>query len=50
VPEFRSAIPTTENIAAAIWKRLSGKIPGKARLYRVRVYEMRDLFADFYGD
>ena len=49
VPEFRSTIPTTENIAIAVWNRLSGKIPG-ARLHRVRVYEMPDLFADYCGE
>ena len=49
VPEFRDAIPTTENIAIAIWKRLEGKIAG-ARLHRVRVYEMPDLFADYMGE
>jgi 6-pyruvoyltetrahydropterin/6-carboxytetrahydropterin synthase len=49
VPEFAKAIPTTENIAIAVWKRLDGKVPG-AKLYRVRVYEMPDLFADYYGE
>ena len=49
VPEFRSLIPTTENIAIAIWHRLDGRIP-HARLHRVRVYEMADLFADYYGE
>ncbi|HEV2463898.1 MAG TPA: 6-carboxytetrahydropterin synthase [Acidobacteriaceae bacterium] len=49
VPEFASAMPTTENIAIAIWKRLDSKIAG-ARLHRVRVYEMQDLFADYYGE
>jgi 6-pyruvoyltetrahydropterin/6-carboxytetrahydropterin synthase len=49
VPEFKTANPTTENIAVAIWKRLDGKIPG-AKLYRVRVYELPDLFADYYGE
>ncbi|MBV8674167.1 MAG: 6-carboxytetrahydropterin synthase [Acidobacteriaceae bacterium] len=49
VPEFRSSNPTTENIAVAIWKRLDGKIPG-AKLHRVRVYELPDLFADYYGE
>jgi 6-pyruvoyltetrahydropterin/6-carboxytetrahydropterin synthase len=49
VPEFATAIPTTENIAVAVWKRLDGKVPG-AKLYRVRVYEMPDLFADYYGE
>lgn len=48
-PEFAKAIPTTENIAIAAWKRLEGKIPG-ARLHRIRVYEMPDLFADYYGE
>ena len=49
VPEFATAMPTTENIAIAIWKRLEGKIHG-AKLYCVRVYEMPDLFADYYGE
>ncbi len=49
VPEFRALVPTTENIAVSIWHRLEGKIPN-ARLHRVRVYEMPDLFADFYGE
>jgi 6-pyruvoyltetrahydropterin/6-carboxytetrahydropterin synthase len=49
IPEFRTVIPTTENIAIAIWRRLDEKIP-HARLHRVRVYETVDLFADFYGE
>lgn len=49
VPEFRSVIPTTENIAIAIWNRLEKKIAG-ARLQRVRLYEMPDLFADYCGE
>ena len=49
VPEFKDTIPTTENIAIAIWRRLEGKIEN-AKLHRVRVYEMPDLFADFYGE
>ena len=49
VPEFKTMVPTTENIAIAIWRRLENKIP-HARLHRVRVYEMADLFADYYGE
>ena len=49
VPEFKTAVPTTENIAIAIWQRLNNKIP-HAKLYRIRVYEMPDLFADYYGE
>src|ERR1700761_7349646 len=49
LPEFAHAQPTAENIAVAVWRRLDGKIPN-AKLHRVRVYEMDDLFADFYGE
>ena len=49
VPEFKTAIPTTENLAIAIWQRLSPKLTN-AKLHRVRVYENHDLFADFYGE
>ena len=49
VPEFRSSPPTTENMAIAIWRRLEGKT-GASTLYRVRVYERDDLFADYYGE
>jgi len=49
IPDFANVIPTTENIAIAVWRRLDGKIPN-AKLHRVRVYEMPDLFADFYGE
>ncbi|HEX4022698.1 MAG TPA: 6-carboxytetrahydropterin synthase [Acidobacteriaceae bacterium] len=49
VPEFRAMLPTTENIAIAIWRRLEAKING-AKLRRIRVYEMPDLFADYCGE
>src|SRR5436305_14925322 len=48
VPEFRDKIPTTENVATAIWNRLAGKLNG-AKLHRVRIYETDDLFVDIYG-
>lgn len=49
VPEFRTVIPTTENIAVAIWRRLEGRIE-HAKLHCVRVYEMPDLFAEYRGE
>jgi 6-pyruvoyltetrahydropterin/6-carboxytetrahydropterin synthase len=49
VPEFRTQIPTTENVAIAIWKRVEPKLK-VARMHRVRVYESPDLFVDFYGE
>jgi len=48
VSEFFTAIPTTENLAIAIWNRLAPKLKA-AELHRVRVYETPDLFVDFYG-
>jgi 6-pyruvoyltetrahydropterin/6-carboxytetrahydropterin synthase len=52
VPEFASTIPTTENIAIAVWKRLEVpvKVAGGAKLSRVRVYETNDIFADYLGE
>lgn len=51
IPDFQTTIPTTENIAIAAWKRLEGEVRQLgATLYRVRVYEMADLFADYYGE
>jgi 6-pyruvoyltetrahydropterin/6-carboxytetrahydropterin synthase len=49
VPEFSTQIPTTENIAIAIWRRLEPKLNG-AKMHRVRVYETPDLFVDYYGE
>jgi 6-pyruvoyltetrahydropterin/6-carboxytetrahydropterin synthase len=49
VPEFRDQIPTTENLAIAIWRRLQPRMK-RAELDRVRVYESPDLFVDYYGE
>jgi 6-pyruvoyltetrahydropterin/6-carboxytetrahydropterin synthase len=49
VPEFAKQIPTTENLAIAIWQRLQPRLQ-VAKLHRVRIYEAEDLFADFYGE
>ncbi|HEX4319965.1 MAG TPA: 6-carboxytetrahydropterin synthase [Acidobacteriaceae bacterium] len=52
VPEFAETIPTTENMAIAIWKRLEAPVTaaGGAKLSRVRVYETADIFAEFRGE
>ena len=51
VPEFAQTIPTTENIAIAIWKRLEAPVAaaGGAQLSRVRVYETPEIFAEYRG-
>jgi 6-pyruvoyltetrahydropterin/6-carboxytetrahydropterin synthase len=52
VPEFKDTIPTTENMAIAVWKRLETSVTaaGGAKLSRVRVYETADIFAEFRGE
>jgi 6-pyruvoyltetrahydropterin/6-carboxytetrahydropterin synthase len=52
VPEFANAIPTTENIAIAAWKRLDPvvKIANGAKLNAIRVYETPEIFAEYRGD
>ncbi len=49
LPEFSSLVPTTENLAVAIWHRLARNLH-PARLHRVRLYEQPDLFVDYYGE
>ncbi len=48
VPPFGEVIPTTENVAVEIWRRLEPALSGK--LHRVRLYEAPDLFVDYYGE
>ena len=49
VADFKDQIPTTENLAISIWRRLQPKL-NMAELHRVRVYETPDLFVDYYGE
>jgi len=51
VPPFDRQVPTTENIARDIWRRLEPDLSsGAARLYSVRVYETPDLYVDYFGE
>src|SRR5271156_2091405 len=50
VPPFDRLVPTTENVAAEIWKRLNPYFDGRrARLNNVRLYETEDLYVDYSG-
>ncbi len=50
VPPFDRVVPTTENIAVDIWRRLKPQFEnGRPRLHAVRVYETPDLFVDYFG-
>ncbi len=51
VPPFDRVVPTVENLAIEIWRRLEAPLSGgPGRLHRVRVYETPDLFADYFGE
>lgn len=47
-PLFRGRVPTTENVAMAIWELLAPKL-GPDRLWRVRVWEDPTLYVDYFG-
>lgn len=44
-PYFKGMVPTTENIAVVLWKRLAGR-PGIGVLEKIRLFEDEDLFAE----
>jgi 6-pyruvoyltetrahydropterin/6-carboxytetrahydropterin synthase len=50
VPPFDRVIPTTENLAVEIWRRLQPHFTdGRARLHSIRLYETDDIFVDYSG-
>jgi len=50
VPPFDRVIPTTENLAVEIWKRIEPQIRSDGvRLHNVRLYETADLYVDYGG-
>lgn len=49
VPPFDRVVPTTENLAIEIWRRLEPRFRGAARLRTVRLYETEDLYVEYEG-
>jgi len=50
VPPFDRVIPTTENLAVEIWKRIESQITRDGvHLHNVRLYETTDLYVDYGG-
>jgi 6-pyruvoyltetrahydropterin/6-carboxytetrahydropterin synthase len=47
VAEFKSQVPTTENIAKYCFEKLDGLVPEGVELYKVRLYEAEDLWVDY---
>jgi 6-pyruvoyltetrahydropterin/6-carboxytetrahydropterin synthase len=51
VPPFDRVVPTTENLAIEIWKRLAPHLNSPAaRLHSIRVYETEDLYVEYFGE
>jgi 6-pyruvoyltetrahydropterin/6-carboxytetrahydropterin synthase len=48
VAPFDRVVPTVENVAIEIWRRIEPRLEGK--LHGVRVYETPDLFVDYHGE
>ena len=51
VDVFEHMVPTVENIAIDIWRRVEPCVNGgRGKLHSVRVYETPELFVEFFGD
>ena len=51
VPPFDQVIPTPENMAKEIWRRLETPVNARnCRLHGVRLYETPDLYVDYFGE
>jgi len=51
VPPFDCVIPTVENIAIEIWRRLEHPVKRDgSKLHAIRLWETPDLYVDYYGD
>jgi 6-pyruvoyltetrahydropterin/6-carboxytetrahydropterin synthase len=48
-PWFRDSQPTTENIVRVLWRLIEPGLPDGVRLHRLRLYEIDDIFAEYYG-
>ena len=50
IPPFDKVVPTTENLAREIWRRIAARVNApNARLKNVRLYETADLYVDCTG-
>lgn len=55
VPPFDRVVPTTENVAREIWRRLAPHFNGGdpasgVRLHNVRLWETDDVYVDYAGE
>lgn len=51
VPPFGEVIPTAENVAVEIWRRLEPSVRRDGvTLHAIRLWESPDLYVDYYGE
>jgi 6-pyruvoyltetrahydropterin/6-carboxytetrahydropterin synthase len=51
VPPFDKLVPTTENLAMEIFRRLRPHVDSRvARLHAVKLYETEDLYVEYFGE
>jgi 6-pyruvoyltetrahydropterin/6-carboxytetrahydropterin synthase len=51
VPPFDRVVPTTENLAVEIWRRLAPRFAkANGKLSSIRLYETEDLYVDYEGN
>jgi 6-pyruvoyltetrahydropterin/6-carboxytetrahydropterin synthase len=51
VPPFDRVVPTVENLAIEVWRRLCPRFRGNGiRLHTVRIFETPDLFVEYQGE
>lgn len=50
VPPFDKVVPTAENLAIEIWRRIAPHFAAAGkRVHHIRVYETEDFFVEYYG-
>lgn len=49
VPFLENNLPTTENLAMAIWRVLEPKLT-TAKLHCVRIFETENIYVDYFGE
>lgn len=49
VPFLKDKLPSTENVAMAIWEQLEPKLPKNVKLHCVKLYETPRICVEYFG-
>lgn len=49
VPFLTGKLPSTENVAIAIWEQLEPKLPANVKLHCIKLYETPRIGVEYYG-